>query len=69
MSERRDVERAKGVLMEARGISEQDAYRLLRRESQNLRRSMAQVAGTVLAMEGVLRARGAGEPLPAARAG
>ncbi|MEW5927263.1 MAG: ANTAR domain-containing protein [Gemmatimonadota bacterium] len=69
MSERRDVERAKGVLMEARGISEDDAYRLLRRESQNLRRSMAEVAGTVLAMEGVLRARGAAGPLPAARAG
>lgn len=69
MGERRDVERAKGVLMEARGISEEDAYRLLRRESQNLRRSMAQVAGTVLAMEGVLRARGAADPLPAVRAG
>ena len=71
MEGRRAVERAKGVLMEARGISEDDAYRLLRRESQNLRRSMAEVAGTVLAVERVLRARGAAaeHPVPAARAG
>lgn len=62
MEQRRAVERAKGILMEVRGISEGDAYRLLRSESQNLRKSMAEVAGTVLAMEGVFRARGgAGE--------
>ncbi|HEU0077351.1 MAG TPA: ANTAR domain-containing protein, partial [Longimicrobiaceae bacterium] len=71
MEERRAVERAKGVLMQARGISENDAYLLLRRESQNLRRSMAEVAGAVLAVEGVFRARGAAaaDPVPAARAG
>lgn len=53
---RRTVERAKGILMETRGLSEDDAYRLLRRESQNRGRSLAEVAGTVVAMEGTLRA-------------
>jgi response regulator NasT len=71
MEERRVVDRAKAVLMAARGIPEDDAYRLLRRESQNLRRSMAEVAGAVLAVQGVLRARAAAaaDPVPAARAG
>jgi AmiR/NasT family two-component response regulator len=71
MEERRAVDRAKAVLMEARGISEDDAYRLLRRESQNRRRSMAEVAGAVLAVGGVLRARAASaaDPAAAARAG
>lgn len=50
------VERAKGILMEVRGLSEGDAYRLLRQESQNRRRSLAEVAGTVVSMEGVFRA-------------
>lgn len=54
--ERKTVERAKGILMEVRGLSEGDAYRLLRRESQNRRRSLSEVASTVVSMEGVFRA-------------
>ncbi len=57
MEGRGTVERAKGILMEARGLSEGDAYRLLRRESQNRHRSLDEVAGTIVAMEGVVRAR------------
>lgn len=53
---RRTVERAKGILMEVRGLSEDDAYRLLRRESQNRGKSLAEVAGTIVSMEGVFRA-------------
>ncbi|HEV2146713.1 MAG TPA: ANTAR domain-containing protein [Longimicrobiaceae bacterium] len=64
VEQRGAVERAKGILMEVRGISEGDAYRLLRRESQNLRKSMAEVAGTVVAMEGVFRARAGAAPRP-----
>jgi AmiR/NasT family two-component response regulator len=66
---RRDVERAKGILMEVRGISEGDAYRLLRRESQNLRKPLAEVAGTVLAMQGGVRARAAAGTRPASAPG
>lgn len=57
MDGRRAVERAKGVLMEVRGISEGDAYRLLRRESQDRRKSLAEVASAVLATEQVFRGR------------
>ncbi|HEX2091372.1 MAG TPA: ANTAR domain-containing protein [Longimicrobiaceae bacterium] len=57
MEGRRTVERAKGILMELRGISEGDAYRLLQRESQNRRQPIEEVAGTVVAMEGIFRAR------------
>ena len=75
MEGRSAVERAKGVLMEVRGISEGDAYRLLRRESQNRRKSLAEIATAVLATEKVFRVRGgerkdAGDaPSPEARAG
>lgn len=53
---RKTVDRAKGILMEVRGLSEGDAYRLLRRESQNRRVPLAEVASTVVSMEGVFRA-------------
>lgn len=52
---RKTVERAKGILMEVRGMSEGDAYRLLQRESQNRGRSLAEVARGVVRMEGVFR--------------
>ncbi|MFL5541561.1 MAG: ANTAR domain-containing response regulator [Longimicrobiaceae bacterium] len=55
MDERKLVERAKGILMELRGVSEDEAYRLLQRESQNRGRGMAQVARTVIATRGVVR--------------
>jgi two-component system, response regulator PdtaR len=55
MDERKMVERAKGILMELRGLAEDDAYRLLQRESQHRGRSMAEVARTVIATRGVVR--------------
>ena len=55
IDERRAIERAKGILMELRGISEGDAYRLLQRESQQRSRSMAEVAQSIIATQGVFR--------------
>jgi len=55
IDERRTIERAKGILMEVRGINEGDAYRLLQRESQQRSRSMADVARSILAAQGVFR--------------
>jgi response regulator NasT len=52
---RKTIERAKGILMQVRGLSEGDAYRLLRQESQTRRRSLADVASNVVQMEGVFR--------------
>jgi response regulator NasT len=51
LANRKLIERAKGVLMEERRISEREAYRLLQKRSQDERRSMASLA------EEVLRAR------------
>ncbi|HEX5724381.1 MAG TPA: response regulator [Longimicrobiaceae bacterium] len=54
IEDRKLVERAKGILMKARGIGEAEAYRLLQRESQQRSRSMAEVARSVIAAEGLL---------------
>lgn len=61
MEERKTVERAKGILMEARGVSEAEAYNLLRRESQKRSRPLFDVARNVVAAGGLLR-RVAGAP-------
>lgn len=55
IDERRTIERAKGILMELRGINEGDAYRLLQRESQQRSRSMAEIATSIIAAQGVFR--------------
>lgn len=55
IDERKTIERAKGILMQVRGLNESDAYRLLQRESQQRSRSMADVARTVIAAQGVFR--------------
>lgn len=59
IEERKAVERAKGILMEARGIPENQAYALLRRESQQQSKPMGDVARTVIAAESILLRRGA----------
>jgi response regulator NasT len=55
IDERRTIERAKGILMELRGINENDAYRLMQRESQQRSRSMADIARSIIAAQGVFR--------------
>jgi response regulator NasT len=55
MDERKTIERAKGILMEVRGINEGAAYRLIQRESQQRSRSMVDVARTIVAAQGVFR--------------
>jgi AmiR/NasT family two-component response regulator len=48
LAERRVVERAKGVLAESLGLSEEDAYRWLRQAAMDSRTSLAHVAQQVL---------------------
>ena len=55
LADRRDVERAKGVLQAERGLSEEAAYALLRQEAMDQRRPLADVARAVIA-------RGVAEP-------
>lgn len=48
LEERKVVEKAKGVLMEMYGMTEDEAFRFLRKQSMNLRKSMKEVAEAVL---------------------
>lgn len=50
---RKLVERAKGVLMRAKGISEDDAFRLMQRQSMDTRKSMREIAEAVILALGI----------------
>lgn len=45
---RKQVERAKGYLMRSKGLSEEEAFRLIQRQSMTLRKSMREVAEAIL---------------------
>lgn len=49
LAERKVVERAKGLLMQRRGLSEEEAYRELRRLAMQTGRRLGEVAETLLA--------------------
>ena len=44
LAERKTLDRAKGILMKARGLSEEEAYALLRKTAMNQGRKIAEVA-------------------------
>lgn len=50
LSERKLVERAKGILMEGSGMSEEGAYQALRKEAMNKNLRLAEVASRVIAV-------------------
>ena len=54
LTERKLIERAKGILMAHRHLSEEEAYRALRQMAMNQKRRVADVAQAVLAMAEVL---------------
>jgi response regulator NasT len=54
LSERKVVERAKGLLMKARGLDEESAYRALRRMAMDRNRRIADVAQSVIDMQDLL---------------
>jgi len=54
LKERKTVERAKGLLMAHRRLSEEDAYKQLRRMAMNQNRRLVDVAEALLAMADVL---------------
>ncbi len=50
LAERKIIEKAKGILMQSKGISEQEAYDLLRKQAMRQNRKLAEIAeGLVLA--------------------
>lgn len=54
LEERKDVERAKGLLMQKRGLSEAEAYRLLRKTAMDRNQRLGEVARQLLAMAELL---------------
>lgn len=55
LDERKNVERAKGILMKERGISEDAAYALLRKAAMNENRRISEVAQSVVTAARLLR--------------
>ena len=48
LADRKLIERAKGILMTRKGLSEDDAYRLLRRQAMNEKRKIAEIARAIV---------------------
>lgn len=54
LEDRKVIDRAKGLLMNLRGLSEQDAYALLRKTAMNENRRIADVAQSLVTAAGLL---------------
>lgn len=54
LAERKQIERAKGIVMKSRGVSEDEAYGLLRRLAMERNQRLAQVAENVITMAELL---------------
>jgi response regulator NasT len=48
---RKVIERAKGILMKSRGLSEAEAFSLIQRKSMDLRKPMGEIAQAVIVSE------------------
>jgi response regulator NasT len=57
LESRKLIERAKGLLMEQRGITEEQAYSLIKKASMNMRKPMADVAQAIILAGGLLAGR------------
>ena len=57
LAERKVIERAKGIVMEQRGCTEAEAYRLLQKMAMDRKKRLAEVAQDVLSITEVLKNR------------
>ena len=55
LAERKTIDRAKGILIKARGISEEEAYALLRKTAMDQGRKVADVANALISTADLLR--------------
>jgi len=55
LQSRKTVERAKGILQRDLGLSEEEAYRALQRQSRQMRKSMKEVAEAILISDSIKR--------------
>ena len=62
LEERKIIERAKGVLQQRFGLSEEEAYQRLRDESRRLRRTIRDVSDAVLLVENLGQERPRSKP-------
>ena len=53
LADRKVIDKAKGVLMQRKGLNEEDAYKLLRKAAMDRNLKVAEVARTLLALEGL----------------
>ncbi len=67
LRERKLIERAKGILMTRRGLSEPEAFRLLQRQSQDRRMAMAKLAESIVQADELLESPPHGGPYPGHR--
>ena len=54
LEERKVIERAKGILMKMRGMSEEQAFALLRQTAMNEKKKLADIAQSVVTAAGLL---------------
>ncbi|WP_160003765.1 ANTAR domain-containing response regulator [Rhizobium sp. 18055] len=54
LEERKVIDRAKGILMKMRGLSEEDAFALLRQTAMNEKKKIADIAQSVVTAAGLL---------------
>ncbi|MFH1368286.1 MAG: GAF domain-containing protein [Elusimicrobiota bacterium] len=50
---RKQVEKAKGILMKGRGMTEEEAFQFIQRQAMNMRRTMKEIAHAILLTEGL----------------
>lgn len=55
LAERKLIDRAKGILMRARGLSEEDAYNLLRSKAMDEQKKVAEIAQSVITASELLK--------------
>ena len=58
LAARKDIDRAKGLLMKERGLDEDSAFRLLRKLAMDTGRPLGAVAADLIAFAGVLKGKG-----------
>lgn len=55
LADRKVIERAKGILMEAKSLSEQEAYVLLRKTAMDQKRRLVEIARAIVMAESMLK--------------
>jgi two-component system, response regulator / RNA-binding antiterminator len=55
LEERKIVDRAKGLVMKLKGLSEEDAYALMRRTAMNEKKKMSEIAQSIITAAELLR--------------